>query len=211
MFDLLTLITEVQNGLFGISYNFWNTLGVLSSFFVALITLFALLYTIIFNQKLLKENNKAIDEANRANLSVYSSPLIASNNNFYIVVRNFGRTTAIIKSIKIDDQTRESIKLDNKDFINYLINLPIAPNQSITHLVQSINIPKDLDSKIEIIYTSASNNKDYTCFYKGKIDSAHKLPSIGISEGSHIDTHAKLLHIVKKFVELYQDDLRRKL
>ena len=50
----------------------------------------------------LKQNSKMMENSSRGYLSVYGDMLGVQPGNFYIVVKNFGHSNVLIKSLKCD-------------------------------------------------------------------------------------------------------------
>jgi hypothetical protein len=147
------------------------------------------------------DNNKMLEEMSRPYIGIYTEALIANKGHFYIVLRNFGNTSATLKNIEIDEKTKKMIKLGNKNYFNNLINSQIAPGQSITHLVTTRN--KEYDSKhisrFKITYTSGK--KRYSDKFEFILSANSTMPSISISNAKY----------EKQFIELYQDQIRKNL
>jgi len=161
----------------------------------------AIIISVFAVVKTSRDNNRILEETSRAYVSIYTETLIANRKHFYIVFRNFGKSNAFIQNITVDDKTKEMIKIGNKDFISDIAKSNIAPGQSITHVVITGNKEYDYDhiSKFEITYLSG--RKIYIDKFEFNLGANTRMPSISISNK---DTD-------KQFLELYQDEIRKKL
>lgn len=180
-----------------ISSRDWTVIESKISLLTSIFALCISFYSFYFQRK---ESNRILEETNRAYVSIYSSPLIANRSQFYLVIKNFGNTQAIIKDIEVDPITKKSLKNRfGKDFFDYYRNSSLAPGQSFTHLVMNEDLDHDLVSEFKITYQSGKNI--YTETFKFNLQRQHQLPSVGLSN-KEVD---------KQFLELYQDYLRRNL
>ncbi|MDE1549485.1 hypothetical protein [Jeotgalibaca caeni] len=176
----------------------WDLASTLSSSFLSIV---AIIISVVAVVKTSKDNNRILEENSRAYISIYTEALIANRNHFYIVIKNFGNTNAHIESIEVDNKTREMIKLGNKDYIDRIVNNQLAPKQSITHLVSKHKNDFDSNhiSKFKITYTSG--RKIYSDIFEFNLSWNSTMPSISISTADYD----------KQFLELYQDEVRKKL
>lgn len=166
-----------------------------------LLSAVAIIISVVAVVKTSKDNNRILEETSRAYISIYTETLIANSNSFYLVFRNFGHTNAVMQEIKIDDVTREMIKVGNKDFLGYIAKSTIAPGQSITHVVTTYNrdFDKEYVSKFEISYLSG--DKKYEDVFEFSLGMNTRMPSVSISTKD----------VSEQFLELYQDDIRKRL
>lgn len=91
--------------------------------------------------------------------------------------------------------------LGNKDYLSSIVKNQLAPGQSITHAV--LTQKKEYDhqhiSKFEITYTSGK--KEYSDTFEFNLSVNTVMPSMSISNADY----------EKQFLELYQDEIRKKL
>lgn len=122
-------------------------------------------------------------------------------SGFYIIVKNFGNTNAVVQNVKVDDKTRKMIQLGDKDYFSKIEKNQLAPGQSITCLVSTQKKEYDYNhtSKFEITYLSG--RKEYSDIFEFNLSINSTMPSISISTGDYS----------KQFLELYQDEIRKKL
>lgn len=176
----------------------WDIASTISS---SILSAVAIIISVIAVVKTSRDNNRILEENSRAYISIYTEVLIANKNHFYIVVKNFGNTNAVIQNIEMDDKTKEMIKLGNKDYFSHIVKNQLAPGQSITHVVSTQKKEYDHDhtSKFEITYISGK--KEYSDVFEFNLSMNSTMPSISISNADYD----------KQFLELYQDEIRKKL
>ena len=166
-----------------------------------LLSAVAIIISVVAVVKTSKDNNRILEETSRAYVSIYTEAIIANSKSFYLVFRNFGHTNAVMQEIDVDDKTREMIKVGNKDFLGYIAKSTIAPGQSITHVVTTYD--KDFDkehvSKFKISYLSGG--KKYEDVFEFSLGMNTRMPSVSISDKN----------FEEQFLELYQDDIRKRL
>lgn len=181
-----------------ISYEIWQILGVILS---SIISTAAFLWTLYESRKNSREQNKMIEESTRANLRIYTAPLITNRDHFYIVIKNLGNSSARIEKASIDETTDSALTVNEKPFSTRMKDTVLAPGQTATYAVVPSNLDSNHVSTIELSYFSTNTNKVYKTEFKGKLRSLSTLPSIGISDAP----------IEKQILELLQDHLRRNL
>lgn len=181
-----------------LSYEEWQIFGVILS---SIISTSAFLWTLYDSRKNSREQKKMIEESTRANIQIYTAPLITNRDHFYIVIKNFGNSSALIKKASIDKTTDSALVVNEKSFSARMEDTVLAPGQTATYAVVSSDLEFDHVSKIEISYSSTNTNKVYQTVFEGKLRSLSTLPSIGISNAT----------FEKQLLELLQDHLRRNL
>lgn len=181
----------------------WSTINwdIASTISSVILSVVAIVISVIAVVKTSRDNNRILEENSRAYISIYTETLIANRNHFYIIVKNFGNTNAVVQKIKMDDKTREMIKLGDKDYFSKIEKNQVAPGQSITCLVFTQKSEFDYDhiSKFEITYKSG--RKEYSDVFEFNLAINSTMPSISISDAN----------FGKQFLELYQDEIRKKL
>ena len=73
-----------------------------------------------------------IEESTRPFISVYTDEINAGDPFFYLVVKNFGKSTAYITKFEYDFKfSMDAIKIRNdRDYLQQLNNAVLAPGQS---------------------------------------------------------------------------------
>ena len=70
----------------------------------------------------LRQNNKMIEESTRPFISVYTDEINAGNPFFYLVIKNFGKSTAYITKFEYDFDFNGCYKIRNdRDYCSNLI------------------------------------------------------------------------------------------
>lgn len=101
---------------------------------IGVITGIGVLSSIIISVKTLKQNNKMIEESSRPNIIIYKDVFNFNSPCEYLVIKNFGNSSAKITNIKFDREALIKISTNNihtcdKAF-EYLRNSIFAPNQN---------------------------------------------------------------------------------
>lgn len=110
----------------------------------------------------LRQNNKMIEESSRPYISVYGDDTNFSSPQFYIVLKNFGKTGAIIKDFSCDiDLKKYSYVTDWEPFQN-IIGTMLAPNQNFICAINSDQMNKDNIDILNFKISYMANKKTYT-------------------------------------------------
>ena len=99
----------------------------------------------------LKQTNKIQKESNRPYIAVSLNYIHISKRNKYIIVKNYGNTAGIIKSISFSKKLGFEIDRFNEPFAN-IANTVLAPNQAITTYAEFE--PNSKPIEVTITYTS---------------------------------------------------------
>lgn len=100
--------------------------------------------------KTLKITSKSIYDSNKPYITVFIERInVVSTPNFYLVIKNFGKTGAKILEINFDSKFDKNLYFDKEPF-KYLQNTFIAPNQSFTYALE--NKKSDFSCICKIIY-----------------------------------------------------------
>lgn len=99
-------------------------LGIIASLVTSIIAIFISIFT-------LRQNSKMIEASSRPVLSIYGESINPGYPMFYIVVKNFGSSPALITQFDYDfDFSSAYCAYKGKDFLKQLQNSVIAPGQS---------------------------------------------------------------------------------
>ena len=142
-----------------------------------LITAFATISSIVIALSTLKQNNKMIEESTRPNIQIYKDIFNFTSPVEYLVIKNFGKSTAKIDNIIFDKESLKSISFGSitcdLTFEN-LVSSSLAPNQSY-----KIPIKTDKNNnkiiEIEVFY---SNVKSYHEKFVINLIQDRKIPMI---------------------------------
>lgn len=129
---------------------------------VAVVTMLAALISLWQSRKSLKLTQESIKSTSRPYLSIYVEQMDTVAFQKYIVLKNFGASSATIKSIKFNGSLDEL----NKGQLQSVINSSIAPGQKLTSSVKN-----DFTNTViaEVTYTD-SQNETYIESYTLKFD-----------------------------------------
>lgn len=131
-----------------------NVVLCILSFFLAAISVVTVVIT-------LKQNSKMIEESSRPYISVYGEQTNFSSPQFYIVLKNFGRTGAIIKSLECDiDLSKYSYSTEVTPFQN-IVGTMLAPNQNFICNIDSMQLSTDNVEVLNFHIVYTANNKTY--------------------------------------------------
>lgn len=112
-------------------------LGIIASFLTAIVAIIISLVT-------LRQNSKMLEESSRAVISVYSQSINTGTPMLFLVVKNFGNSTATISKFDYDfDFTDCYCFRSNRDYLKDLVGSTLAPKQSRICLIdyKKINNP----------------------------------------------------------------------
>ena len=118
---------------------------------------------IVISVKTLKQSNKAIIESSRGNIVFYIDTPLGGNQ--YLVLKNFGNSSAILKNIKISPEltySKSTFTSTNKLITEYS-NILLAPGQAIKSWFPFDDYP-DKEFKISLNYETLGHmyHEDYT-------------------------------------------------
>ena len=110
----------------------------------------------------LKQNSKMIENSTRPYITIYGRVTNFQDPAYYIVLRNFGQTGAIIEKIECSlDLLKYSYSPKHRPF-EHIKNTFIAPTQSIISNIDPIKLGQDNIENIIFNITYSSENKKYT-------------------------------------------------
>ena len=132
------------------------------SFILAIISVVTVILT-------LRQNKKMIESSSRPYIVVYGDMTNFSDLQFYIILKNFGKSGAIIKNLTCDkDLSKFNYGTDLTPFES-IKNTMLAPNQnficSIDHLALKQNNINTLNVSIEYEFCGKTYNENYTVNY----------------------------------------------
>lgn len=125
------------------------------SFLLALISVITVVVT-------LRQNHTMIENESRAYISIYGDVTNCQGAAFYLIIKNFGKSNAIILSLECDtDLSRFSYFKERIPFL-HMKDALIAPGQSFKCTLQHVLL---FNSEIQFInfkVSYKSNNKKYS-------------------------------------------------
>lgn len=126
--------------------------------FVSLITS---IVAIVISVKTLKQNSKMIEESTRPYLVIYGSSTNFQSPNFYLVLKNFGQSGAIVQSFTSNLDLANYSYNENYVPFSHIAGTTIAPGQSFLCNLDTRKLYKE-SIILEFTITYAASNKLYT-------------------------------------------------
>lgn len=130
------------------------TLCVLS-FLLAAISVITVLVT-------LKQNSIMLENESRAYVSIYSDTIECKGTIFYLIIKNFGKSNAVITSLECDTDLSEFSYFKEKIPFSHMKNTSIAPNQSYKCALQQMPLFTSGISCLTFNVSYQCNNKKYS-------------------------------------------------
>jgi hypothetical protein len=128
---------------------------------------------IIISIKTLKQNSRMIEESTRPYVVVYSRTTNFQTPNYYLVVKNFGQSGAIVTSLKCDyDLSTCSYRKDHVPFAHFE-NTFIAPGQSFITNIDRLKFfenPSELHFFIKYTANGVTYSDQFTINPKVDVD-----------------------------------------
>ncbi len=121
--------------------------------------------SIIISVLTMRQNSKMIEESTRPVISIYGESINTGSPLFYIVVKNFGLTSATITRFDYDFDFKTSYYSSGeaeRDFLKDLVGSTIAPQQSRICNLQYKKIDRPIHFDIEYKTTSKSYKESLT-------------------------------------------------
>lgn len=126
-----------------------------SSFLLALISVVILIVTI-------RQNHLMLENETRAYLSIYGNVTSCEGSGFYLIIKNFGKSNAVITSLKCDvDLSRFSYIKERTPF-SHMENASIAPGQSFMCALKQVSLFNSGIPSITFKITYECNRKKYS-------------------------------------------------
>lgn len=124
---------------------------------IEIIGIFASLITsiiaIIISIKTLKQNSKMIEESTRPYIVIYSRTTNFQSIDYYLVIKNYGQTGAVITSFNCDYNLKQCSYDEEHIPFEHFVGTFIAPNQSFICNIDQLKFFKNpVDIHFEIEY-----------------------------------------------------------
>ena len=129
-------------------------LGILS-FLLAAISVITVIVT-------LKQNSVMLENASRAYVSIYGDTIHCKGIYFYLVIKNFGKSTAIITSLECDTDLSDFSYEKEIEPFSHMKNASIAPNQAYKCALRQKPLFASGIQSINFKVTYECNNKKYS-------------------------------------------------
>lgn len=110
----------------------------------------------------IKQSSKSLEEATRPYISAYVSSTQFGQPIAYIVLKNFGNTSAVISDFKCNVDLSKHTYNPNAIPFDKINGLSLSPRQKIIYPINLRDENKELLEKIKISYTYSDSNKKYS-------------------------------------------------
>ena len=141
---------------------------------MSIISLGVSIISIIIAVLTLRQNNRMIEESVRPVVCIYSEYVYVGEGNLYLVVKNFGHTSAIIESFDMDyDFTGCYLIKSDKNFLKELEGSLLAPGQCRTCIINYEKVKKTISFKVRY----SSKTKKYEDVFTFDPTAAANLPA----------------------------------
>lgn len=146
-----------------------NVILCILSFILAVISVITVIIT-------LKQNSKMIKNSTRPYIVAYKNITYFQDTNYYIILKNFGQTGAVIENFKCNIDLQNYSYLGKDRIFEHIEGTFIAPQQSVMGCVDTVKLFKDKIDIIEITitYSDAINkyNETYMINFLADTDTA---------------------------------------
>ena len=105
--------------------------------------------SVIVAMRTLRQNRKMIEESSRPIISIYSQSIALGASSLYLVVKNFGNSTAYLTKFTSDFDFSNCFFGLPKNYIEQLSACTIAPGQSRVCCLDRNKIPDNVHFSIE--------------------------------------------------------------
>lgn len=143
----------------------------------------------------LRQTNKITRESNRPYVVIFLETIsVTENTVFYLVLKNFGKTGAIIDSITFEPELESKLRVPFASTTNFFI----APNQSVT-----TEYPSGNKSLITFTVKYHDNIKEYVDTFE--------INRNAFRECVYVKTHTSSLGLEKNISYAFQELIRTRL
>ena len=128
-------------------------IGIIASLITSLIAIIISVITI-------RQNNKMLEESSRPYISIYIETITICEQTSYIVLKNFGNTSATITKFHYDPVLRENIEISEKilrEQFDYVKGIILSPQQKKLLFYNFAKLPENIQTvSFTIGYESSS-------------------------------------------------------
>ena len=165
--------------------------GIITSLTVSIIA-------IIVSVKTLKQNSKMIEESTRPNIVIYNDIIGASSPIQYLIIRNYGNSSATITSLRLNYTGDPKY---SKSLFAHLEGQIIAPGQSYSTAFKFDDNATVIDASIEYASETGKTYSGRFCIHQ-----------MALTDHAHAKTSTRSLEESAKVIAgAFQDYLRSKL
>ncbi|MCX4326423.1 MAG: hypothetical protein OSJ45_03895 [Lachnospiraceae bacterium] len=110
----------------------------------------------------IRQNSLMLENESRAYIAIYGEITYINAMNFYLIIKNFGKSSAIINSLECDTDLSKFAYVETLVPFSNMENASIAPNQSFRCALQHglLFLSKIPSINFKVTYTS--NDKKYS-------------------------------------------------
>ena len=130
----------------------------ISSFLLALISVVILIVTI-------RQNHLMLENESRAYLSVYGDTTNCQGITFYLILKNFGKSNALITSLECDTDLSSFSYIEKLIPFSHMAGCSIAPGQSFKCALKQFPLFTSGIQSINFRISYESNRKKYSEIY----------------------------------------------
>ena len=124
----------------------------------------------------LKQNNKMIEESTRPIITIYTDEINFGTPVFYLVIKNFGKSAAVITDISYNTDFSNCYRVNNgKDYLKELKNAMLAPGQSRVCMLDYQKVNKEVTF---IIKYKSGLGKTYSEIIKLDLKAGVAMPTL---------------------------------
>lgn len=125
------------------------------SFLLAAISVITVLVT-------LRQNSVMLENESRAYVSIYGDTINCKGTHFYLILKNFGKSAALITSFKCDTDLSKFSYIEEIIPFSHIENTQLAPNQSYRCALQQLPLFNSGIPCLNFEISYQCNNKKYS-------------------------------------------------
>lgn len=135
----------------------------------------------------MRQNSRMIEESSRAVISIYSQCINTGSPMLFVVVKNFGNSTAIINKLDYDYDLAECYQFrSDRDYLKDLVGSSLAPAQSRICCLDYEKLTRPITFKLEY----KSGRKKYRDSFTVDLKAGVNMPNPKIA------TNGKEMHTI---------------
>lgn len=163
-----------------------NMIAIFASTFIGIVSIIIAVLT-------LRQNQKMIENSTRPYISVYGTTIKLDTFHFYLIVKNFGASSAIITKFQSNVNLHPYSYLPSINPFSHIIGTCILPGQTFKCPINHVSLLRD-HSEIRIKIEYKSEIRSYSDEIILNLEIFRDTPSISSSKGSD-DLHTISLAI----------------
>lgn len=126
------------------------------SFLPKLFRILVIVVPIVISMLTLHQNSKMIEESTRAYVTIYLASYIINQKNYVLIIKNFGKTGAVINSVICNKDLSEISYIQYAKPFSSMENMYIAPNQFFYCAVNCEKFTKINSADFTISYSTTT-------------------------------------------------------